>query len=282
MLLSRAVLPGAVPTGGGLGAVPAEAPPPPVGMVMPAGPQAFYTVLWGVVLAGLVAFGLWRLARHRDGLLLALLGGGAICYFAEPMVDVLGLLWHPVIGQWVAIDTFRAAPWWGVFVYSICFGGLPYLMWADFRAHGLTRRRAWTWIGLFWVVDLAVEVPILASGLYDYYGEPPMEAFGLPLYWLFMNIAGPLETAVLLLAFPMLTRGRWLLGLLAVPVSLDVTGSVLTGWPVFSALHAQASMPVKYLCALITVAIGVITLEATIRYGIRARTAAPEVTAVPA
>ena len=118
-----------------------EAPPPPVSMVMPETPQLVFTTLWGVVCLALLGYAGNRSARRRDPLLGALLIGGAICYFAEPMVDVLGLLWHPTIGQWVAIDMFRAAPWWGVFVYAICFGGLPYFTLADFRRNGLTQRR---------------------------------------------------------------------------------------------------------------------------------------------
>jgi hypothetical protein len=179
---------------------------------------------------------------------------------------VLGLLWHPTIGQWVAVDTFRAAPWWGVFVYAICFGGLPYFMLVDFRRSGFTARRAWTWIGVFWIVDVLVEIPILSSGLYVYYGDPPMDVLGLPLYWLFMNIAGPLETAVILLLAGSYLRGWRVLLVAALPVSLDAAGSSIVGWPVFSALHAQAGAGVRYLAAVVTVALGFAVLAATISF----------------
>lgn len=240
-------------------------------MVMPQTPQLVFTVLWGSVFLVLTLYAGYRLVGKRDPLFAVLLLGGAICYFAEPMVDVLGLLWHPTIGQWVAVDTFRACPLWGLFVYAICFGGLPYFMLVDFRRAGFTARRAWTWIGVFWVVDVLVEIPILGSGLYDYYGDPPMEVAGLPLYWLFMNIAGPLETAVILLLAGSyrdgaLLRGRRILLVAALPVSLDVAGSSVVGWPVFSALHAQAGIGVKYLAALLTVGLGVATLAATISF----------------
>lgn len=235
-------------------------------MVMPQTPQLVFTVLWGSVFLLLALYAGYRLVVKRDPLFAVLLLGGAICYFAEPMVDVLGLLWHPTIGQWVAVDTFRACPLWGLFVYAICFGGLPYFMLVDFRRAGFTARRAWTWIGVFWVVDVLVEIPILGSGLYDYYGDPPMEVAGLPLYWLFMNIAGPLETAVILLLAGSYFRGWKTLLVAALPVSLDVAGSSVVGWPVFSALHAQAGVGVKYLAALVTVGLGVATLAATISF----------------
>lgn len=254
--------------------LPLEAPPPPVTMVMPQTPQLVFTLLWGAVFLLLALYAGYRLVCKRDPVLAVLLAGGAICYFAEPMVDVLGLLWHPTIGQWVAVDTFRAAPLWGLFVYAICFGGLPYFMLADFRRAGFTSGRAWTWIGVFWIVDVAVEIPILSSGLYAYYGDPPMEVLGLPLYWLFMNIAGPLATAVFLLLAGSYLRGWRVLLVAALPVSLDVAGSGVVGWPVFSALHAQPGTGVKYLAALVTVALGVAVLAATISFA-AARSAAP-------
>jgi hypothetical protein len=124
---------------------------------------------------------------------------------------------------------------------------------------------------VFWIVDVLVEIPIIGSGLYDYYGAPPMEVAGLPLCWLFMNIAGPLETAVILLLAGSWRGGLWLRGrrilLVGVlPVSLDVAGSSIVGWPVFSALHAQAGVGIKYLSALLTVALGLAVLAATISF----------------
>lgn len=259
--------------------LPSEAPAPPVTMVMPHTPQVVFTVLWGSVFVLLALYAGYRLVIKRDPLFAVLLLGGAICYFAEPMVDVLGLLWHPTVGQWVAVDTFRACPLWGLFVYAICFGGLPYFMLVDFRRAGFTPRRAWTWIGVFWAVDIAVEIPIIGSDLYVYYGNPPMEVAGLPLYWLFMNIAGPLETAVILLLAGSYRGGVWLRGwrvvlVAALPVSLDAAGSSAVGWPVFSALHAQAGVGVKYLAALVTVGLGVAVLAATISFG-AARSGSP-------
>jgi hypothetical protein len=247
-------------------------PRPPVDMVMPAGPQLVFTVLWGSVAAVLLVWALVELVVRRRPLFLLLLLGGALCYAVEPMVDVLGLLWHPVPGQWVALDTFRAVPLWGLFVYVICFGGLPYVMYRDFRAHASVRRLL-TWIGIFWLVDVAVEWPILASGLYVYYGDAPMTVGGLPLYWLVMNIEGPLSTAVLLLRVPALRRGAGMLAALLLPVTLDASGSVVTGWPVFSALHAGAAPWAAYGAAVATLALGAGALTLTIRAAVPAERA---------
>lgn len=237
----------------------------PTHLVMPHTAQIVYTSVWGAIALAFAIYGMVRLIRRRDPLLLVLLVGGAIAYFNEPIDDVLGLVWHPRPGQWVALRTFGPAPVWGVFVYIALFGGIAYLMFRAFE-RGVTRRQVWTWIGLFWVADIAVEVPAIASGMYKYYGHPPMQVAGLPLYWFAINIGGPIATAVLLLVARRRLSGWRLLLLLPVPMLLDAACSIAMGWPIFSALHAQASMPVKYLAAVITVAMAVTLLEIAIRF----------------
>jgi hypothetical protein len=232
---------------------------------MPHGAQIVYTTIWGAIVLAFAAYAAVLLVRRRDPLLAVLLIGGAIAYFNEPIDDLLGLVWHPRPGQWVAIDTFGPAPVWGVFVYMALFGGIAYLMLRAFE-RGVTRREVWTWIGLFWLADIAVEVPAIASGMYEYYGHPPLQVAGLPLYWFAINIGAPVGTAVVLLVAHRWLRGWRLLLLLPLPMFLDAACSVGVGWPVFSALHAQASMPVKYLAAFATIAMGVALLEVMIRF----------------
>jgi hypothetical protein len=234
-------------------------------MVMPHGAQTVYTSVWGAIVLGFAVYAVVLLARKRDPLLAVLLVGGAIAYFNEPIDDLLGLVWHPRPGQWVALRTFGPAPVWGVFVYMALFGGIAYLMMRAFE-RGVSRRQVWTWIAVFWVADIAVEVPAIASGMYRYYGHPPLQVAGLPLYWFAINIGGSVETAVILLLGRRWFSGWRLLLLLPVPMLLDAACSVALGWPIFSALHAQASMPIKYLAAFVTLAMGVTMLELTIRF----------------
>jgi hypothetical protein len=119
--------------------------------------------------------------------------------------------------------------------------------------------------------------------MYDYYGDPPFEVAGLPLYWFAINIGGPLETALILFAGARYFRGARMLLLLPLPMILDAASSVGAGWPVFSALHAEASAPVKYLAALTTMAIAAALLTLTVGYAarrsLRERADGPAVTA---
>jgi hypothetical protein len=232
---------------------------------MPHTGQIVYTSIWALIVLVFAAYAAILLVRRRDPLLAILLAGGAIAYFNEPIDDLLGLVWHPRPGQWVAIDTFGPAPVWGVFVYMALFGGIPYLMLTAFN-RGVTRTQIWTWIAVFWLADIAVEIPALASGMYQYYGDPPMKVLGLPLYWFAINIGGPIETAVILLAAGTFFVGWRKFLLLPIPMVLDAAGSVGMGWPIFSALHAEANMVVKYLAAVATIALAVVLLDITTRF----------------
>jgi hypothetical protein len=57
--------------------------------------------------------------------------------------------------------------------------------------------------------------------------------------------------------------------LLPLPMILDAVGSVGAGWPIFSALHAEASTAVKYACALATFAIAGTLLKVTVDFAAR-------------
>jgi hypothetical protein len=68
-----------------------------------------------------------------------------VCYLNEPIDDLLGLVWYPRPGQWVAFTTFAPVPWWGLFVYIVFFGAVPYLALRSMRRTGVTARSTWTW-----------------------------------------------------------------------------------------------------------------------------------------
>jgi hypothetical protein len=222
-----------------------------------------------------------EIARSRSVMLVLLLIGGAISYFNEPIDDVLGLVWHPVVGQWTVLDTFTRVPLWGLGIYIVFFGGMPYLILQSLR-RGVTRRQLWGWVGALAVVDVAVELPILASGIYSYYGDAPLRIGGFPVYWIVINAVGPLALAVLLLAAGNTFTDWRAVYLLFLPMVCDAAGSVAAGWPIFSALNAQASAPVRWLAAALTIAIGLAALDLLIAYAARTSAAQQRAIAVGA
>ena len=62
----------------------------------------------------------------------------------------------------------------------------------------------------------------------------------------------------------------------------DAAGSVAVGWPIFCALNAHASAPVRWLAAALTIAIGLATLDLLIAYAARMSAAQERSSAVGA
>jgi hypothetical protein len=245
-----------------------DLPATPDGTQMPQTAQLVATVAMAVLVAGFAVYALREITRRRSVTLVLLLVGGAISYFNEPIDDVLGLVWHPVVGQWTALDTFSRVPLWGLGIYIVFFGGMPYLILQNLL-RGMTRRQLWGWVGVLAVVDVAVELPILASGIYSYYGDAPLQVGGFPVYWIVINTVGPLALAVLLLAAGESFTGWRAVYLLVLPMVCDAAGSVAVGWPIFSALNAQASAPVQWLAAGLTITVGLAALDLLIVYAAR-------------
>jgi hypothetical protein len=245
-----------------------DLPATPDGTEMPQAAQFVATLSMGVLVAGFTVYAIREIARRRSFTLALLLVGGALSYFNEPIDDVLGLVWHPVVGQWTVLDTFSRVPLWGLGIYIVFFGGMPYLI-LQSLLRGMTRRQLWGWVGVLAIVDIAVELPILASGIYTYYGDAPMQIGGFPVYWIVINAVGPLALAVLLLAAGDTFTGWRAVYLVLLPMVCDAAGSVAVGWPIFSALNAQASAPVHWLAAALTMTIGLAALDLLIVYAAR-------------
>ncbi|MEJ2459855.1 MAG: hypothetical protein P8Y58_17640 [Novosphingobium sp.] len=111
-------------------------PAPPINMIMP---QTLQTVIiWSscvmIAIAGIWA--LTRLIRQRDMLPLTLLFGGLLVYLAiEPFYDVLGFVYHPEIGQVVALNTLgRNFPLHLMLLYVVYWGMLAYYFDRKFQA----------------------------------------------------------------------------------------------------------------------------------------------------
>jgi hypothetical protein len=118
----------------------------------------------------------------------------------------------------------------------------------DFVAIGLT-----TWIGVM-----------------GFYGRPPLDIAGYPLWWAafdgsFVILAG----AVVFMLLPRL-KGRNLGWLLVIPTLVLGAVSGAVGWPVTTALNSQWSTAAKLVAAAMTIALG-----CSIVYGVARRIAKP-------
>jgi UPF0716 family protein affecting phage T7 exclusion len=238
--------------------------PEPPETVFPAGHVWADLVIWAVaaVLAGKCLLD-WR--RTGSPLGLVLMAGGGIAYFNESVDDVLGLVHHPRPGLNIVLDTIGPVPMWGLPTYIIFFGAIPYLLLRAIQDKGFTLRTYWIGLFITFAADLAIELPLLQTDLYQYYsyGETPMTLARFPIYWLFINTTGPVLCAAVLYAVPGYFTG-WRRGLLVLlPVVADASCSVAVGLPVYTVLHTEAvGAAGRWFGALLTCFIGLVLLDA--------------------
>jgi hypothetical protein len=88
-----------------------------------------------------------------------------------------------------------------------------------------------------------------------------------------INAGGPMLEATILLLAPNFFRGPRALLVIVLGMVTDIACGAGVGWPIFTALNAQASQPVKYLAAILTMLLGVGLVQAIAILGTRANRA---------
>ncbi len=240
----------------------------PSQMVFPAVHVWADAVLWGIV-AVLAILALIELIRTRSPLGLVLMLGGAIALFNEPVDDILGLVWHPRPGQNVVLNTIGPVPMWGLPTYIIFFGAVPWLLLRELQKLQFTMRAFWTGILITFVLDVLIELPLLAVDLYVYYpvGNVPMSILGFPLYWLMINTTGPILCAAILFGAGDYFHGWRKPFLVLLPLLTDSACSMAVGLPVYTGLRAPwATDAVRWGGAVLSCLIGLLVLDASAKF----------------
>lgn len=219
----------------------------PTEMPVPQTAQVVCTIAAGIVIAVSLFFAIRDWRKTRSLFYLALLAGAAICTTMEPIWDVLGHLWYANRGgQWVGIPgEGRSVPLWPYGAYVGYFGSLAFVAFRNLQK-GVTKKTIWAGIAVGLVADFAFEVPILATDFYVYYGEQGPTIGGLPIYWAFLNSAGALLLAFLLLRFHSFFAGRRALLLLLLPAMAQGVTNITAGWPMFFVLTTGPSPAVAW------------------------------------
>jgi hypothetical protein len=206
----------------------------------------------------------WR--RTGSPAFLLVLIGGLFCSFNEAAVDVLGHCYFPANDGLIAYTTFdRPVPVWVVLAYVAFFGGLTYLQVLWLKS-GASHRAVWIGVGIFWVLNLLLELPILASGLYVYYGDQPLEVGGFPLIWLVTNSLGSLFAAVVITRLSWFFTGARQFLLVLVPFATYMASWVVT-MPHFAITNTDAPMSVRTAAALVSILLGLVSIDVLIRLG---------------
>ncbi|GLC99374.1 hypothetical protein Mkiyose1088_12410 [Mycobacterium kiyosense] len=126
-----------------------------------------------------------------------------------------------------------------------------------------------------------MEIPLLQSKLYLYYGDQPFMVGGFPLSQLVFNAFGSLLGAVVVTRLSWLFTGARRLLLLVVPFATFMSSWVV-GMPFFLILGTDAAHGVRTVAAAVSMALGLYGIDLLIRLGTgQLRLVPPVSTAVP-
>jgi hypothetical protein len=249
---------------------------PPRDMATPLAEQRTALLAIGALVALMLLAALWRWRRTGNPTGVLLLVGGLACSLNEPLVDLLGHCFFPGDG-WISHTFFGyPVPVWVVLAYVGFFGGLTWLT-VELLRSGTSRRTVRLGVGAVWVLNLILEMPLLASGLYVYYGEQPFSVGGFPVSWLVINSLGSMSAAVVVVRL-----SGWFVGARRALLVLVPYVTYLWSWvlamPNFVALNAEVPTEVRWLATAVSFLLGLAAIEALVRVGV----ASPDTPAVPA
>jgi hypothetical protein len=260
----------------------AAVPQPPSHMVMPATAQAVFTLFIFAPLGVAIGIAIRNLVRGDGPLLLFCLIGGAVAAVFEPIVDVLGLVYFPRNGSWVAFETMgRPVPLLIAFVYPWYVGGQGYLAYRLFQ-RGIDRLGVFRLWAIFFAVNIALETPGLIPGVYTYYGRQPFDFWGFPLWWGFVNPVMPLIAGALIVRLrPYLGSGWRLLGIVPLIPIADGVANAATAWPMWATLNTDLPSVATYAAAIVTLGLALYAVWVISLVVSRPEQAEERVTALP-
>ncbi|MEV0341438.1 hypothetical protein AB0H49_20645 [Nocardia sp. NPDC050713] len=219
-----------------------------IGLDLPAPPvemEANLTAAWaftGFCLGMFVLVSIWALwmaAARREWIPIALLAGGALCGFGEPLGDILGLTWYPVDTPLIAFT------WLGrVIPLYVPLGEAMFIALGGYGVYkmlqlGTPPKRLLGIMAAFALLDAVMEIAAAQSGVYVYYGNNPSLIFGLPAYVIIQN--GGMSIVVGWAAY-FATRNSPKMAL-ALPFAIPcLYGAYAFGctWMVYTAINADA------------------------------------------
>jgi hypothetical protein len=131
-----------------------------------------------------------------------------------------------------------------------------------------SRQAMWIGIAAFWAANALLEMPILGSDVYVYYGRQPLKLGGFPLTWLTINVLGVLAAAVVVVRFrPWFTGVRQLF--LLPLVFMTYMASWTLAMPHFWAVNSDLSMAWLTVASLVSVALEIVAIDLLIKIGLQ-------------
>jgi hypothetical protein len=240
----------------------AAIPQPPVNGVMPKTAETVFNVFIFIPLAIALTIAVRHIAKGRGPLLLFCIIGGALAATCEPIVDVLGLVYlkeRHALGTFTILD--RTMPLYICFVYPWYVGGLGYLAYKLFD-RGIALQGMLALWALDCVVDVFLESPGILLHTYSYYGNQPLNIWGFPLWWGFVNPVMPMLAGAFIYCLkPHLTTNWKLLAVIPLIPMADGIANAATAFPMWIALNqTDVSSVWTYLAAAITLGLALFSV----------------------
>ncbi|HEY1971207.1 MAG TPA: hypothetical protein VGH89_24850 [Pseudonocardia sp.] len=228
------------------------------------------TLAAGLVWLGVLIFASVQARRHRSPIPLLFLLGGALTVGFEPIVDTLGKCYLPRNYQWTMFTVLdRPMPVYAVLVYSAFFGGFALMAWSHLRRGGAPSE-LWRKYALAIAINTFLfetpAVPIFH--VYTYYGNQPFDFWGFPLWWPFVNTAGPLVAGALVYVLQThleLPAKRLLpLAVLLVPMG-DGFSNAASAYPTWLALNSAVPAALTWGAGALTIGLATLIVHGMIR-----------------
>jgi hypothetical protein len=238
--------------------------PLPIGAVTPQTAQLVTTAVTGMLVLVSLCYALVTWRRRGTPLYLLILLGGCLCVLNEPWLDLISQIYFPRTGGWIVFEAYgRSIPLWAVFSYTVFFGTQTFAV-LELLRRGISRSKFWVGLLAVWAFNLALEVTVLTTDLYSYFGYQPLRIGDFPAVWLVLNSVGvALAVAIFMRFRDFFTGPRVLLAVVVAPVC-QLAGLWL-GTPHFMDLNSDASGGVKTLASVVSILIGLFVLDAIIR-----------------
>lgn len=234
-----------------------------------AGVHNGFTAVAALALLGVAVWAAWVVSRRRTAVPLFFLVGGALTVGFEPIVDTLGKCFLPSDYQWTLFTVLgRPMPVYAILVYAAFFGGFATMAWNHLTAGGAPRG-LWKWYGAAILINTflfeSIAVPIF--GVYTYYGHQPFNFWGFPLWWPFVNTAGPiLAGSLVYLANKYLNVRPAALAAISVVVVPMTDGAVnaASAYPTWLALNSDVAPWVTWCAGALTIGLAILIMRGII------------------
>ena len=234
-----------------------------------AGVHNGFTAVAAVVLLGVIVWAVRVARREHTAIPFFFLLGGALTVGYEPIVDVLGKCFLPKDYQWTLFTVLdRGMPVYAIFVYVAFVGGFAIMAWDHLNTGG-SPSGLWKWyagailINTFLFESLAVSI----FSVYTYYGHQPFNFWGFPLWWPFVNTAGPILAGALVYAARRhgKLRGRTLaaISVLVVPMT-DGAVNAAAAYPTWLALNSDVPPWITWCAGAITIGLAILIMRGVI------------------